>query len=150
MLQNTISFTCLAAISALLITCEPGAPRDTVGKSFFIGTWHSDSKCLENIKFTDTHAEWQINYRTCISDTIKDPWRYVDSMTYDTVRDSFLIADYKGWRASDSAIVFLDTFKMPGGSVVTSSSTFSILIFSDFQFYAKTTADTLKVLYTKQ
>jgi hypothetical protein len=148
--QNSITIACFTAAAALLLACEPGAPRDPVDNSYFIGTWHSQDKCLENIRFTDTRAEWQVNYRGCISDTIQDPFRYVDSMIYDTVRDSFLIMDYKGWLGSDSEIIFLDTFMTPGGNIVSSSSTLPITIQSGFQFYAENPADSSKTLYTKQ
>lgn len=146
--NDTIAY--LAAFSVLLLTCAPGAPREPINKSFFIGTWHSDNKCPENIKFSETHAQWLINYKVCLSDTIQDPSRYVDSIKYDAVQDSFLIADYKGWQASDSEIVFLDTFKMPGGTVGTLSVTLPINLLSDFQFNAENVSDTTKVLYTKQ
>jgi hypothetical protein len=141
---------CLAGAAALLLACAPGAPRERVGKSFFMGTWHSDYQCLENFKFADTSAEWQVNYRTCISDTIKDPFQFVDSIVYDTVRDSFLIMDFRGWEASDSEIVFYDTFKMPGGAVATSSSTLPITIWSHFQFYVDSAPNRPRTLYTKQ
>lgn len=153
MVKKIGTIVCLAVFSALLLICAPGAPREPVNKSFFIGTWHSDNKCLENIGFFETNAEWQVNYRTCLSDTIQNPSQFVDSMTYDAVRDTFLIMDYKGWQASDSEIVFLDTFKLPNGSTITSRTACPIRIMSDFQFYAgnvSDTTDTAKVLYTKQ
>jgi hypothetical protein len=151
MIQNIFTTVCHAVFASLLLTCTPGAPREPVDKSFFIGTWHGDTKCLENIRFSETHAEWQINYRTCLSDTIQNPYQLVDSVTYDTVRDSFLIMDYKGWQASDSEIVFLDTFRLPTGSIVASRTACPISIASDFQFYIRNAAaDTAAVLYTKQ
>ena len=150
MFHKNIIVASLSWAAALLIACAPGAPRDKVGKPFFMGIWHSGNQCLENIKFTDTSAEWQVNYRTCISDTIRDPFQFVDSIVYDTVRDSFLIMDFKGWEASDSEIVFYDTFKMPGGTVATSSSTLPITIWSDFQFYVDSAPNRPRTLYTKQ
>jgi hypothetical protein len=150
MLQKIIAAAYPAIIPILLLACAPGAPRSPVGRSFFIGTWHSSSQCLETIMFSDVHAEWQINYRTCISDTIQDPFAYVDSIFYDTVRDSFLIMDFKGWEASDSEIVFFDTVRMPGGVLSASRSTLEIDLQSAYQFYAVNGTDSARTLYTKQ
>jgi hypothetical protein len=148
MINKIRDFACLYAL--VVLTCAPGAPRDPIGKSFFIGTWHSANKCLEYIVFSDTDALWLVNYRSCLSDTIQDPSRYVDSITYDAVQDSFLVMDYKGWEASDTELVFLDTFKMPAGNYAATKTSFSIQMASAFQFNAKSAGDTTKVLFTKQ
>jgi hypothetical protein len=148
MLKKIRDFACLSVL--VVLTCDPGAPRDPTDKSFFIGTWHSSNKCMEYIVFSDTGAQWLVNYRACLSDTIKNPSRYVDSITYDAVQDSFLVMDYKGWQASDTELVFLDTVKMPGGNYAASKTSLHIQLWSSFQFYVKSAGDTSKVLFTKQ
>ncbi|MBN2189343.1 MAG: hypothetical protein JW699_07800 [Chitinispirillaceae bacterium] len=149
MLHKDIVAAFSAAAAVALITCEPGAPPDPIDRDYFIGTWYSSDKCVENLMFSDVHAEWQINYRTCIADTIQDPFRYVDSIVYDTVRDSFLIMDFKGWEASDSEIVFFDTVRMPGGAVATTTTTLQIDVWSSFQFYVESAEDSSRTLYVR-
>jgi hypothetical protein len=151
MLHKNVAAAMFAAAAVLLVTCQPGpgAPLDPIDRDYFIGAWHSSDQCVENLVFSDVHTEWQINYRTCIADTIQNPSRYVDSIAYDAVSDSFLIMDFKGWKASDSEIIFFDTVRMPGGAVATSATALQIDIWSSFQFYVVSAEDSSRTLYVR-